>query len=288
MKATILILKEDKPRPTTYIVDVMAQHWRAAGYRVIEHFGIKNLPHADIAFLHVNQTIVPPSYTEAVSKYPKVINGAVLDISRRRYSMASVGPRERYEGPVIVKTDKNYGGVPETIRNGGLNYFIKRLHWSKFFNAMSRKTTSWSRISFLNPLDYPIFDSIHNVPPAVWKNKNLIVEKFIPERENNLFFVRFWTFFGRQNLTGRFGSRYPIVKFNRCVTEIMPVDIPQELVAWRATLNMDYGRFDFVMHDGRPVLLDVNKTQATGIMSEWSKKQFFTLSQGLNDFLKDF
>ena len=32
------------------------------------------------------------------------------------------------------------------------------------------------------------------------------------------------------------------------------------LRAWRARLGFDYGKFDFVVRDGEPVLFDVNRT----------------------------
>ena len=36
--------------------------------------------------------------------------------------------------------------------------------------------------------------------------------------------------------------------------------MPDELRALRRQLGFDYGKFDFVMHEGRAVLLDANKT----------------------------
>src|SRR5213079_1238108 len=33
-----------------------------------------------------------------------------------------------------------------------------------------------------------------------------------------------------------------------------------EIVEARKRLNFDYGKFDYVLHEGRPVLLDTNKT----------------------------
>jgi hypothetical protein len=33
-----------------------------------------------------------------------------------------------------------------------------------------------------------------------------------------------------------------------------------DVLAWREELQIDYGKLDFVVHDGQVVLLDVNKT----------------------------
>lgn len=288
MPKTILLLKENGAIPIQYIVDIMAREWMASGHRVIHHAGTRNMPDADILFLHVDKTLVPEEYEDYSSKYPAVINGKILDISRKRYSTAKLGQHDEYGGPVIVKTNNNYGGLPEhrsvfkslSIASSRL---LLRQTQLKVWRQMAH---SWSRLSSLDPLEYPIFNNMGEVPSAVWKNNNLIVEKFIPEREGKLFFVRYWTFFGDKNLTGRYGCPHPIVKFHRCVTAIMPVDIPEELILWRKKLNMDYGRFDYVMYEGKPVLLDVNKTQAAGQLTDGYRKQFAALSAGIDCYLK--
>lgn len=284
-RKTILLLKERNATPIKYIVDIMAQEWMASGHRVINHVGSRNLPVADILFLHVDRTFVPEEYANCVSKYPVAINGKILDISRISYSKAKVEKDDAYGGPVIVKTTKNYGGLPEHRSALKLPIITRLLLRSPRLKSRRQREISWSKLSSLDPLDYPIFNNIEEVPLSVWKNNNLIVERFIPEREDDLFFVRYWTFFGNKNLTGRYGCSHPIAKFHRCVTEITPVDIPEELILWRKKLNMDYGRFDYVMHEGKPILLDVNKTQAAGQLTNESRKQFAALSSGIDVYL---
>ena len=51
-------------------------------------------------------------------------------------------------------------------------------------------------------------------------------------------------------------------------------------------LGLDYGRIDFVMHEGEPVVLDVNKTQSAGILTALSRQQYSHLSKGMDYFLK--
>ena len=38
------------------------------------------------------------------------------------------------------------------------------------------------------------------------------------------------------------------------------IEIPPEIRARRKQLGIDYGKFDFVIHEGKPYLLDANKT----------------------------
>jgi len=264
----------------------MALAWMAAGHRVIHHEGPFNPPSADVLFLHVNQTLVPEEYANCVSKYPVAINGRVFDISRKRYSSIKLEKDCRYDGPVIVKTDKNYGGVPEHRSSFKLFSLASRMLKPPQIHRWRGITNSWGRLSSLDPLEYPIFNSMQDVPLSVWNNHHLIVEKFIPEREKGLYFVRYWTFLGNVSLSGRYGCPHPIVKFRRCVTKITPVDIPEELISLREQLKMDYGRFDYVMHEGKPVVLDVNKTQAAGPLTDETRKQVETLSAGIYFYLK--
>jgi D-alanine-D-alanine ligase-like ATP-grasp enzyme len=37
-------------------------------------------------------------------------------------------------------------------------------------------------------------------------------------------------------------------------------EVPEPIVAARRRLGLDYAKLDFVIHDGEPVLLDVNRT----------------------------
>jgi hypothetical protein len=39
-----------------------------------------------------------------------------------------------------------------------------------------------------------------------------------------------------------------------------PSEIPDQLRRERERLGFDFGKFDFVIHDGEPVLLDANRT----------------------------
>jgi hypothetical protein len=287
-KKTILLLKENLN--SNYIVNVMAEQWTAAGYHVIHHAGMRSLPPADVVFLHVNRTVVPREYADSIANYPVAINGKALDISRRLFSQVQLNQDDTYDGPVIVKTNTNYGGVPE-------HRSVSR--WFSMTNVLLRKTkikswrqieTSWSKVSFLDPLEYPIFSSIKEVPSGVWKNKHLMVEKFLPEKEGDLFFVRYWMFFGDKNSTGRYGARHPIVKFHRRATAVEPIDIPEELFLWRKRLHLDYGRFDYVLQEGRPIILDANKTLAFGLRSRLTenerKAKFADFSAGIEFYLK--
>jgi hypothetical protein len=42
-----------------------------------------------------------------------------------------------------------------------------------------------------------------------------------------------------------------------------PVPVPDELRAERQRLGFDYGKFDFVVRDDRPILFDANRTPSS-------------------------
>ena len=249
---TILILKS--PHDSLYLIDAIAERWSGNGYRVLTHYGYENLPPADIVFLHVDLTKIPPMYVERLKAYPLVLNRSVLDISKSAFSERRVTRDEAYDGPVIVKTDANYGGQPEAR---GRKLSGTSL-WSKLF--FCRGTTDWAKTDSLNPLDYPIYNTKDLVPRKAWKNQHLIVERFLPETEGDLYYIRYWMFLGDQGWAARFGSKKPIVKFHCRVTPEERVPVPDELVALRKQLGLDYGRFDYVVRDGLPIVFDINKT----------------------------
>lgn len=278
---TIMILKNDHNPNRFYLIDALAQRWMKMGYKVVTHYGTKNLPSADIAILHIDKTIVPDEYSECLSQYSIVLNRNALDISKSLISKNMVRPEEDYSGPVIIKTNANFGGVREAREKSPSQKEKKWLRW------LLKMKPNWEKIDSLNPHKYPIFKNKKSIPAGVWTNKNLIVEKFLPEIENGLFFLRYWIFFGEQGWAGRFGAKKPIIKFRKRVTKDELIPIPDELKLVRKKLGFDYGRFDFVQHDGKPVLYDVNKTLGVGRGAqqlEAYSAQLDILASGINGF----
>lgn len=272
---TILIVNAERQRKKDLITH-LAKRWEMMGFQVIMHYGSNNLPPADIAVLHVNRTVVPQIYHDVLADYPIVINRNILDISRERYSNILLTDQSNYKGAVIIKTNANYGGIPE------YNQLEEQLRLPQDDN--------WSTKEVLDPKRYPIYRRLQDVPHGSWENPHLIIEKFVPEIERKYFFrkyyfVRYWSFFGDSSLTGRFGSRNPILKFSSRETEDIPVEIPASLVEKRRELEIDYGRFDFVVHNNRAILLDVNKTLGGGPALKKYGDFLDNLAQGINSFV---
>jgi hypothetical protein len=246
--ATILLLvhPDDHFVGRGFMVQGILEEWARAGHRVRIQQGTEGAPPADVAMLHVDLSVVPAPYLELLARYPVTINAGTGDIRKRRFSEHLVTLGDGYEGPVLVKTDLNAGGLPEW-RHQQLE--IQR----------GRRPERSARVIAGR---YPIFASPAEVPPGVWEEPELVVEKFLPERDERGYYLRTWVFFGDRERCNRVLGQDPIVKAAD-VIERVPVPVPEALRAWRARLGFDYGKFDFVVRDGEPVLFDVNRTPAT-------------------------
>jgi predicted N-acetyltransferase YhbS len=245
--ATIVILEHELQRSVElpYMVYGLAKRWRSRGHHVIVHHGLDNPPAADIAFVNIDLTVIPEAYRALYARYPKVVNGAVVDSSRRRYSENLLERSSDWAGPVIVKTDANFGGRPE--------YMLRE--------QAARLGVACEVAPGPVAETYPIYRTLAEVPQSVWQAKGLVVERFLPEQDAGGYYVRVWIFLGDRDRNARWRAGDPIVKAEN-VIERVPVEIPDEVRAWRDKLGFDFGKFDYVRHGERWVLLDANRTPA--------------------------
>jgi hypothetical protein len=225
-----------------YVAHELARRWVAAGHRVLLHCGF-DPPPGDVAILHVDATVVPEAYRACTARFPRVVNAAAWDISKRRVSDCVIGRDDPWPGPVIVKTNANVGGRTEALlvqeqRRRGLPEDVRA-----------------------GPLlsDYPIFPSRDAVPEAAWRDPGLVVEKFVGERDAQGFHLRVWTFFGSRERSSLCTSPEPVIK-SQNVTGRVPVEVPPQMREARRRLGFDFGKFDYVRHEGRFYLLDANRT----------------------------
>jgi len=273
--ATILVLTHphDLFRSRHFVVQALFPHWTDMGHRVIVHEGTANLPGADAVLLHVDRTVVPDDYIDALGKYRVVLNGTTRDIGKRVVSANLVGPYDDYRGPVIVKTNANAGGMPE------------RLH-----EEIARRKGEPPRapVRYMSER-YPVFASFAEVPSELRLDPDLVVEKFLPEREREGeqwgYCSRHWLFFGDRERCHRILGPHPVVKGIDMIRRDA-VPIPDEIRAARARLGFDFGKFDFVLHEGAPVLLDVNRTPTLPAnMSAFVKAGMEELAKGMAGIL---
>ena len=160
----------------------------------------------------------------------------------------------------------------------------KRVWWGRACGGEKFLDPDWAKLECLNPADYQIFPSLRQVPKAIFINPSLVVERFLPEFENELYHLRIYQFLGSRGYCVRLGSREPIVKAQSVVTR-EEIAVPEEIVALRAELGLDYGKMDFVVRDGRVILFDVNRTPGLILPSERMQASAAKLAPGLEAFL---
>jgi hypothetical protein len=163
------------------------------------------------------------------------LNARVPDIRKSRISQGLLREQDRHEGPVIVKSDLNYAGLPELSLG-----LVPAVH-------------------FRNPAGYLIYPTLAAVPKAVFATPDVVVEKFQPDLSDGLYHMHAMVFLGDRVTCTRMSSKHPIVNG---ATQIHAEDVEPhpEILAFKDQLGFDFGKFDYVIHRGRPILIDANKT----------------------------
>ncbi|PBC02446.1 hypothetical protein [Mesorhizobium sp. WSM3860] len=234
-----LLWRRDSP----YMLFDLLEELKRRGHSVQVLNGTSAKPAADIAVLHVDATVTSPDYVEYARAFPFCLNLGAADISKRRISGAVIGKDDCWKGQVIVKSTLNHWGTPE-----------------QQLNQRARRVGKPEPFPGVEPFEsYQVYASLTDIPAEVFGREDLIVEKFVPEPEPDGFAARFWLFCGERERCTRHVSPQSLVKGDDTIRrEAVPV--PDELRALRRRLGFDYGKFDFVVHEGRAVLLDANKT----------------------------
>jgi hypothetical protein len=253
----VLFHDKDRAQPTSgYVVHDLAEYWREWGHRVRFVYGVRHAEPADLLFVHVDLSVVPEEYLEFARRYPATVNAGISDIRKSRISTNILAAADGWPGPVIVKSDLNYGGMPELIRRRS----ALEARWPLVRRLRSR-IDRWlgTAYPFQSAEGYEIYEARSLVPRARVRDRRLVIERFLPELEGGLYHTRMYQFLGDRWLCLRIGSRSPIVKGHNSVT-VEQIEPHPCVAEWRQKLNMDYGKLDYVVANGQPVLLDANKT----------------------------
>lgn len=257
MHIAILFRKVDENKDLScYTIYHLAELWRKSGFNVIYVYGVDKPVPADLIIVHIDFSIVPEEYLDYAANYPVALNGKLGNICKSGFSKGLLESDSDWGGEVIVKSDFNYGGIQEQIYSSILRKPHVDLYWrviSKVKRMMGREPL------FSSAHDYKIFDKINRVPRPWFHSSNAIIEKFVPEIENDLYHIRMFMILGDRWTCERLASPDPIVKDENCV-KVEVVEPEAEVFEWCKELKLDYGKLDYVMRDGKPVLLDVNKT----------------------------
>ena len=110
--------------------------------------------------------------------------------------------------------------------------------------------------------DYFLAESPRDVPGRYF-GKDFVVQEFRPERDGGDYVLREYLFLGDRHYQMIQKSDSALIDEDRFVS-LAPFKPHSRLLDARRRLGLDYGKIDFVMHDGVPFIFDANKTLGLG------------------------
>ena len=259
-------------------IKVLSEFLKDRGYTLAVQVGSKYQREARAVLNHVDLTETPPEYKALFQNYKIGINTNLVNIRKSVVCDSGLlsNPKE-FGGPVIVKTDLNFGGMPELVmlkRRGNLpSGGFKQ----KFPDAR-----------FLDPNSYPIFEDSSKVPSAVWDNPNLVVQKLYAEQDHlGRYCLRSWYVLGDRGFHVMTVADHPVVKGRNILDRwVIDVSTPQELLDIKRKLGMDYGRFDYTLYEGKAAVFDANRTPTSSLAAvSRYQSQWQEMAYGIEQYL---
>jgi hypothetical protein len=271
--ATIVLLEHQMQGRlgVPYMAHALAQRWEARGHRVIFHRGVSQPPPGDVALVHLDLTVIPESYRALERFYPRVINSRTWDTRKSLYSAMRVLREDPWPGKVIIKTEANHGGhIDDALRRMAIEEGL---------------ATDIPELALMD--SYFLCNSMRHVPSGIWDTPGVIVEKFVPESDAGGHYLRIWTFLGSCERNMRYCSDDLLIRVGNYKSR-EAVEVPPAMRAWREKLGFEFGKLDYVLHEGEYILLDANRTPGAptdfagdpSITEAWDR-----LSKGIDDFL---
>jgi len=266
-------------RHTYYLIDALSEAWRQKGLRVSCVYGLNHCPKADLVIPHIDLTRTPPEYNNYIRSLFSVINRDVLDISKRASATHLLLGDEDYRGPVIVKTDTNSHGRQEYRLFRCRHPLLARVQ-RKAVPVAERALGH--RLAWRTVLhEYRIYDSLADVPSGAFANPALVIQRFLPEREGDRYFVRHYLCLGDASRSVRVAASTPLLKRVSCVLVDEDLPVPDQVLSLRRRLRLDYGKIDYTIHAGEVAILDVNRTPGVPGPPEATARTVADLADGI-------
>ncbi|MCC6735976.1 MAG: hypothetical protein IT534_07585 [Bauldia sp.] len=245
LRIVVIHHRREEPRDGSgHLIGDFCALWAADGHDIVHVRGPDRFVPGDVAVVHVDLSVVPRRYLALARQYPAAINAGIGDIRKRRVSEAARLPKP---GAVVVKANLNHRGIPEIDRSGRIGSLRRRAA-----RAILRRLAGVTGA-------YPVYPSLASVPAILRRHPAFVVEPFIPERHGDGFVLRQSYFLGDRDISWLVPAQGPFIHASRDEDDI-EIPTPPEIRAARRALGLDYGKIDYVEHEGRPVILDVAKT----------------------------
>jgi hypothetical protein len=233
-----------------HLISVLDSLWQQAGHSVTR--GPVVAAGTDAVIVHSDYSQIPEQLLASVPEGIPVINGMAVDIRKSKVSQMLLSRNSDWTGPVMIKTNANAHAAEE--------YVYHRIRLVRLLKILAARVVPWQWVGELPLRQYPIVDSMADVPAWVWSDDRLIVDRFMPERDGELYVLRLWMFFGDKEYCMKVTGRQAMVKSRDLVSVELMDEVPAGVREVRQRLGLDFGKIDFVLHDGKPHVFDVNKT----------------------------
>lgn len=235
-----------------YCIHRVLRHLRQQGFvcRVLDRFDADDT--GRVAMLHADLTQIPDWCRDIHKYYEVCINGRATTISRLLFSRVTLEPDTEYEGPVITKSIYNSRGLPE------LRYREATHLPSRIKGWIGRRFRSNYNARQCPP--YRVFASPSKVPKRIWEDPTRIVEEFIPGTLQTPITTFRYQFFFDEFCNERMTCDSLIARDETFIENAFLDDVADELLTARREFNVDFGAIDYLMRDGKPVIIDINKT----------------------------
>jgi hypothetical protein len=282
-RIAILLHQCQHPRSHNYLIDALAETWREQGMRVEYISGLRHRPQTDLLFPHIDLTRIPLRYQEFIGTFPAAVSREGKDINKRSYSANLLRREDDYQGPVIVKTDNNCGGYTD--------YYCRKFQHplraplAKGLGLLAERALGRHFAWRQTLRQYPVYDSLAQVPAGVFANPALVVERFRPEREGERYFIRHYLFLGDKYRSTRVAGKTPFLKRQHCEAVEEGLPVPPEVAVLRRQLGLDYGKIDYTLSDGEVTILDVNRATGAPGTPEATARAAADLAEGIYTFL---
>ena len=255
-----------------HMISQIEIHLNALGVETVHLYGTRHYEPADAIFVHVDLSVVPDQVRRFAARYPMQINAGARDIRKTSFADGLLDSWNTYDAPVIVKSDLNYGGVPEFFERGLLDRLARKI---------GRVLTGKPAPKIASKSDYRVFSTLAAVPPELFGEGN-VVQKLLLEKDGDKNLLREYIFLGRLHYENIERSSSEIITEDDHVSCEPFVPHPR-LLNLRHRMKLDYGKIDYVMIDGEPFIFDANKTMGLG-----SKAGTEAFGDGFNRMLKAF
>nr|CRH05660.1 protein of unknown function [Candidatus Magnetococcus massalia] len=251
-----------------FFIRYLMEYWQAAGYKIAVQQGLQTPPQTQLAINHIKDTYTPEAYQKLFNRFPYTMNGGLNDISKQAISHDGLSRESDHNSTVMVKSRLNGGG-----------------RWEAKLTAVREG---------LPPVvpgqgeNYHVYSALSQVPEAIWQSQTAFVQPFYREESAHGYVLRCCYVVGQRRLHTIAFADHPIIYWHNCSAPTVVEDpVKNFFASYCQQVGLEVGAIEYLLVDGEPKVLDVNRTPALpASMVESYSDQLRWLSAGIDRYLE--